>query len=311
MGIFSKQTILCKKCGKEYKTILDMRDGLCKACYKKKLDEGTELRLEILGYVEYANSVLNKNYSDEEVRAIISHFNELTEKLRLKDGVSRAELLITNASLLRNMDEEDFHDFIQRLKKTIIPPYLGAINIGKFFVLTQFEKIIVDCNDVYAVGFVKDSVTSDSKVDTLLCAFFTNDPYVPIFPMIQFEEKESRNPFKNQKAHEKTTQFFEEMCPNLKYPVTDLKELDKIVKHEEKTRGILDKQFMRDQIYNAEFEHGIFNSSKKFIDINISTQEMLNDLGYLSLEEFVSLLQIGYNVEYDNIWDDFLKNISD
>ena len=50
---------------------------------------------------------------------------------------------------------------------------------GAFFVLTDFEKAVVDMEDVFAVGITGDYKYQDSKEEAVLCAVFTNDPYIP------------------------------------------------------------------------------------------------------------------------------------
>lgn len=88
---------------------------------------------------------------------------------------------------------------------------------------TAFEKTIVDAQDVFAVGYTSDYKLQDAKSEVILCAVFTNDPYIPVFPMIYVGNLGFFEIMKSKKGRQDVNALFEAMCPNLTYPVQDLK----------------------------------------------------------------------------------------
>lgn len=61
---------------------------------------------------------------------------------------------------------------------------MGAAYTDSFFALTGYESTIVDAEDVFAVGFTSDYRLKGNNEEVILCAVFTNDPYIPVFPMV-------------------------------------------------------------------------------------------------------------------------------
>lgn len=61
---------------------------------------------------------------------------------------------------------------------------LGAAYSSCFFVPTHYEGMIVDAADVFTVGYTLDYKLNAGTSEVILCAVFTNDPYVPVFSMI-------------------------------------------------------------------------------------------------------------------------------
>ena len=106
MGLFSKKTVICKKCGKEFQIgFLSSREH-CSECSeilyqeylfekekeRKVLEEKRRFRDEMSGYSSYGQLYLNKEYSEEELKAIELHRDNILEKYRVTDGLSLLEL---------------------------------------------------------------------------------------------------------------------------------------------------------------------------------------------------------------------------
>lgn len=70
--------------------------------------------------------------------------------------------------------------------ETVVHVTYGSAFLTRFVSLMDFQRTMVDMEDVFAVGFTSTPQIGDSGEDAVLCAIFTNDPYIPVFPMIWF-----------------------------------------------------------------------------------------------------------------------------
>lgn len=133
--------------------------------------------------------------------------------------------------------------------------------------------------DVFAVGLTSNCQFHEGGVDTILCVLFTNDPYIPVAPVFL---KENWNYLKWEKAKKRkfVTEFFEFICPNLTYPVQELKSLKKLIKSEENVKGNIEKKDILKYISNAETASGIFNLKKMKFYMPIEIEMMFEDYGY-------------------------------
>ena len=57
MGLFSKKTYICEKCGKEFEKRINLNGNLCDECwdYEKKVKR--ELEEGVRGYINYCSDV--------------------------------------------------------------------------------------------------------------------------------------------------------------------------------------------------------------------------------------------------------------
>lgn len=286
MGLFSKKTLVCQRCGKEFQSRLGFAD-LCAECVL----EEEKKRQEIRGYELYAKKIHRDSYPAEKLDEIAEHRWEILEKYRT-EGISLVTLCAI-ADQYKQLTDDEAQNVLLRIAECGLDDTLGAaVRSGRFFVLTDFEKAVVDMEDVFAVGITGDYKYQDSKEEAVLCAVFTNDPYIPVFPMVYIAKKGFFDIWKSKKGREAVKTKFELMCPNLTYKVQELKQLKKEIKEDGKVRGNLERDFMLDMISDASLSSGIFKIENMKGDLGPETAEMMETYGYLEYERIVKALKM-------------------
>lgn len=289
--LFQKKEYVCEKCGKTFSKRLNLNGNLCDECWNKEQAEKRALEEPIRGYVQYASDVFYKSYSPDEMKQILNHKNAVLNKCRKSNGISRSEL--QNASdNYRKLTNEEAADILLRVANSSISSTTGAAYSDTFFVPTQYEGIIVDAEDIFAVGYTTDHRHQDGQSEVILCAVFTNDPYIPVFPMVYVGQIGFLAFTKSKRGREGVTALFESICPNLTYPVGDLKQLKKMIKQETSVKGNLNQSFILDQISHASDGNGIFNTKKMYSDLPGNSIKMLDDIGYIQDTEINSILKM-------------------
>jgi len=308
MGLFSKKTYVCEKCGKEYVKRINLNGTWCDDCLKAEVNAQAELEKHIGGYCDYASDVLYKSYSSEEMREILKHRNELLDKLRFDDGISRAEL--TNASdNYKKLSDEEAKDILIRLSNSTVSNTIGAVYSKDFFVPTDYANMIVDAEDVFAVGFTSDFKLEAGNKEVILCAVFTNDPYVPVFPMIYLGRKGFFEIAKSKKGRASVAASFDAVCPNLTYPVCDLKELKKTIKKDSDVRGNIEQKQILEFISWASNCMNLFNTKKMTSTLYSESAEMLDSIGYIQEDEINHILKMD-KMFNRNYWNKQIQKLS-
>lgn len=304
MGLFSKKTITCERCGKEYQVRITLGVHICDECLARERKKEENVK----GYVNYASKMLWPSYSEAELDEIATHRDAILEKYRMTEGISRAEL--QNASdNYKKLTDEQAAEVLIRMANSSITATMGAAYTGYFFVPTAFEKTIVDAQDVFAVGYTSDYKLQDNKSEILLCAVFTNDPYMPVFPMIYIGKLGFFEIMKSKKGRQSVGALFESMCPNLTYQVQDLKQLKKQVKSEGSVRGNIDLKFMLDKISDASLSSGIFNTKEMHSDLYPSSAAMLDEYGYIQETQINQIMKMD-KMFNRNYWKKQIKRLS-
>lgn len=276
MGLFSKKSIVCERCGKEYQAIVTIGAHICKDC-KAILQQKED---KVKGYVQYAKDVLKCSYTEEQLDAIAAHRDAILEKYRMTQGITIPEL--TNASdNYKKLTDDQAADVLFRMANSSVEQTMGAASTGFFFVPTAYEKIVVDVEDVFAVGYTPNYRLADADGEVLMCAIFTNDPYVPVFPMVYVGKLGFFEIFKSKGGRKGVSSKFEIKCPNLTYPVQELKLLKKQIKSEGVVKGNPDVPFVLDHIENATGSIYEFNIEEMYSDLDEKTELMLHDYGYI------------------------------
>jgi hypothetical protein len=287
MGFLSKKTVVCERCGKEFQTRITLLGNICKECLDREMEKQDNVR----GYVEYAAKMSWDSYSEEQLDTIAVHRDAILEKYRMTKGISRADLTVASNNYTTLTDDEAA-DVLMRVANSSVSVTAGAAYSGYFFVPTSFEKVIVDAEDVFAVGYTSDYTFLDSKNEVILCAVFTNDLYIPVFPMIYIGKLGFFEIMKSKKGRQGVEGLFELMCPNLTYPVQELKQLKKQIKADGSVRGNIDQKFMLDKIFDASTSSGIFNPKKMRGDLYPSSAEMLDAYGYIQDTQIIQIMKM-------------------
>ncbi len=123
-----------------------------------------------------------------------------------------------------------------------------------------------------------------------MCAVFTNDPYIPAFPMV-FVGNCGLFELKSKGGRLGISEFFEKNCPNLTYPVQELKQLNKQIKTEGLVRGKIDQIFMLSKIQDALVSGGIFNTNKLKSELSDASAELIDAYGYIQKDDITRILK--------------------
>lgn len=307
MGLFSKKEYVCSKCGRTYVKRLNLNGDLCDECYSKEANERAALEDQVKGYVNYCSSVRKDSYSIEELKKIIEHKNNLVAKFKNPNGINRIEL--ENASdNYKKLTDDQAQDILRRIAKSTVKSTIGAGYTEQFFVPTSYEGLIVDAKDIFAVGFGTDFKLHSGSDEVILCAVFTNDPYVPVFPMVYVGKTSFFELTKSKKGRANVSAIFESICPNLTYEVGDLKQLKKQIKNDGSVKGKLDSQFVLDKIEDALCSRGLFNTKDMYSNMYASSATMLDEMGYIYEEDIDEILKMD-KMFNRNYWSKQIKNM--
>ena len=309
MGLFSKKEYVCEKCGKTYQRRVNMKGALCDACWRENLEKQRALEKELPGYVKYASTMLGTVYSIEELEKILEHRNAIVEKYRIEGAFHRSDLAGIGANY-KNLTEEEGDAIAQVICNCTLVSQPGAVIGGNMLAPTTFDGTVIDVEDVFAVGYTTDKKHQVNNMELISCVVFSNDPYMPVFPMIFAGRKKFYEHTKSAKGREVVGKAFELLCPNLKYPVTDLKALKKQVQKDVNVRGNMDWDFMLDSIGEARSGKGIFNSEKIELDAQSGTIALLDTAGYFVSEDVEKLLRMDkmfnrrfWSKRFDRYWE--------
>jgi hypothetical protein len=185
---------------------------------------------------------------------------------------------------------------------------MGAAYSGYFFVPTGFDKMIVDAQDVFAVGYTGTTKYEAAGSEVLMCAFFTNDQYVPVFSMIYVGKLGFFELSKSKSGRAAIENAFSVICPNLTYPVQDLKNLKKQIKADGNVKGNIDLKFMLNEISNASSDVGVFGEYRMKSSLSEQTSKMLDEYGYILDTEINQILKLDkmFNRKY---WEKQVERI--
>ena len=178
------------------------------------------------------------------------------------------------------MSDEQCLDVLLGITNIMLPLTLGAAYTSRFFVPTYGKGMVVDAEDIFAVCYTSDYRLTANSSEVILCAVFTNDPYIPVFPMVFLGKTGMFELLKSKKGRENVKATFESNCPKLTYPVMELKEMKKIVKKEESVRGNIDKKFMLKNMEDAHYSSGLFDTRGLSERLGEYTEALMEEYGY-------------------------------
>ncbi len=293
-SIFKKKTCTCSRCGKQYEAgVLDEAD-LCKQCY----DEIWQKCSEVYGYYHYATDVANRPHGMKEnekwFEEVAEHRKGILEKYRVTEGITKDELSEVKANYKKFSDDQAF-DVIRKIQKTSYTLSAGGAFSGNMFMPARYDGVIADAEEVFAVGYMQADKFSDGDQETLMCLVFTNDPYISAFPIYYCMKKGFFDVFKSKKGRSAIEALFELACPNLLYPVQELKKLEKQIKKEEYINTKVSKEFVLDQVDRAKIGSGVYSQKELKKDIKdkyplINSKRLLEEYGYIDIDKISEIL---------------------
>lgn len=290
MGLFSKKDYVCERCGKTYQKRINLNGNLCDECYNEKIS----LQVAVGGYNDYACGALCKSYTIEELKEIVSHKDSIVRKYKRKSGNVREDLATACVNYKQLSDSQALNILVKAVDSSVTST-LGAAYSGKFFLPTQYEGVIVDSADVFAVGYTTDfklQTPESASSEVILCGVFTNDPYIPAFPMVYVAKTGFFDIIKSKRGRAGVNSLFESMCPYLTYPVGDIKDLKKQIKQEGTLNSKMDMELainLMDDLYGGS---GIFNTKKMVDSLPYGSKSLLDDMGYITEEDIQSILRL-------------------
>lgn len=302
MGFFSKKNMTCVCCGKTFQT----RFGIdtCDACISKQVDAdmaAEKFRKEVEGYVKYAKVMKMPKYSESQLKEIASHRDRIVDTYKENACITKAELKEKSKRFLKH-NKAETTELMAKIARSTVGVSYGTGFTTKFFVPTAFERTIVDAGDVYAVTYIGVPSSENKGYERLICAVFTNDPYIPVFPYACEAKVGFFEVLHSKEGRKETETFFENMCPNLKYPVQPMKEFKKFIKNSNEPN----KAFILEMLSNLDASWGIF--AKKHITPNFSdsTIRWIEDAGYIFAEDVAKIMELD-NSFRSAIWESYLK----
>ena len=127
MGLFSKKTITCERCGKEYQARITFGVHLCDECLAREHAKQENAK----GYVDYASSMLWSAYTEEQLDQIAAHRDRILEKYRQTQGISRAELMNASENYKRLTDQQAA-DVLIRMANSSVTSTKGSCPLRVF-----------------------------------------------------------------------------------------------------------------------------------------------------------------------------------
>jgi hypothetical protein len=279
MGLFGNRVCVCERCGKEYKRKLFDDYGYCATCEPIALAERKEIIATIKGYQLYACDFLGGGYTNDELKEIVNHRNEIFNKIRQDIFITRDDLRSACENMEKLSDEEAVHIAV-RYEKEMVQGMGGCVFGSHFFAPTNYEGMIVDADDVFAIGYESSSDESGNGIETMVYTIFTNDKYAPVIS-ISFPLKKKLFHTKSEEGRALVEQILTDMCPNLKYPVSDAKQLRKMIKNDGIVKGNIDYDNMMTMLKWAEYCACVSDAKNRPFEVNMTTVEMLESAGYL------------------------------
>ena len=131
-----------------------------------------------------------------------------------------------------------------------------------------------------------------------------------VFPMVYLGKKGFFEITKSKKGREGVAAIFESLCPNLTYPVQDIKFLKKQIKADLSVRGNIEQKQMLNYIDLASVGTGIFNTKKMCSELLPESVAMLDDIGYIQPNEINSILKMD-KMFNRNYWNKQIKKLAD
>ena len=310
MGLFSKKTIICTECGKEFVKRIILNGDYCDECWQKKEAERKKLEDAVSGYQYYRSDVFLKFYTEDEMKAIIEHRNKLLGKLKNDNGITREELQHASDNY-KSLSDEQATDIVLRISNSLLSTSLGAVYSPSFFCPTKYDGVIIDAEDIFAVGYTTSLKINAGNNEAILCVVFTNDPYIPVFPIVYIGKMGFFEVFKSKKGRAGVSTLFELICPNLSYPIGDIKQLKKQIKNDRMVRGNLDVEFVIEQLDKAAWGSGIYDTTKMYNGLfkGSLTETMLEQIGYIEEKEVNSILKMN-KWSNGNFWNEHIERLT-
>lgn len=303
MGFFSKKQLVCERCGKTYEARIAVGKKLCKECS----DILSQKEAKVVGYRNYLMDVKSQyDLTEDELDAINLHRQKIIDKYKINDGTTLAQLT-TKIDNYETLTDEQADEVLTQLLDRVVDQSICSCTSNHFILPCKYPGTIVDNDDVYAASYSTVMGLSGDNREAILCCCFTNDPYIPVVPMLFFG-KVGFFEFSSKKGREGVSTLMQLMFPNLQYPITSSKELKKIIKKEDSTKGQLSKEEMLKFLDDAQYNSGMFKKKALSEDADVTEEiiRFINDMDYITDTQASGILKLD-RVIFGTFWKKKLK----
>lgn len=291
MGLFEK-TVVCENCGEEFSTGKLSKDKLCKWCMIMS-DQASRY-----GYL------LPKGYEIPKTEYLKAsrHRDDILEKYQREDFITDEEILEACRNV-HTMSMDEKKNFLIRLLGTCTNDMMGASITDKFLISNR-SGMVLDFQNVFAIAFDMNGRMSSPVAEAINCIFFSNDPYVPALSFVYGVQKKWYQTH-SKSGRESLKNYFSNpaICPNLKYPVMELKELKNIIKKEKKVNGNIDLKLMEKLISDASINVGVFMLDAQMGE---DVKVVLYEHGYRTYTEMTEKLML-FDRKFKKEWNEVLQ----
>ena len=277
MGLFSKNELTCKKCGKTYLAGMFDDKDFCEKCKDEarrlereereaKEKHRSELTRKLADYVVFNSITTGKFYEVEELEAIEKRHDEKKQRLACDGDIVTFPIGFANTSVFTD----------------------------RSFVTAN--GAIIDAADIFAITVKTEPKLSEysnlfHKCEAFSVAVFTNDSDIPVFPFV-FAGKLKMFQVSAKDFRDEVLESIQNICPNLQYPVMDPYKLWSKIEKEKSVNGNIDYDFMLEMLSNANRGKGLFNpeflGECNFGENGIIT---LHDMGYVDIVEMLQKMK--------------------
>ncbi len=258
------------------------------------------LELTMEGYIEYEKQrristvdakgmfkiLMGKEnmYTQEQLEEIDKHRRMILEKYRNPLAITCDELLWASDNY-KKLNGPQIFDILRRFGETAMRQASG-IDFNKdanFCSLTSFPGVVVDFESVFAIGLVSNLKVNkkNPRTDTVVCAMFTNDPYIPVFPIWYRFDLKMNELMNSKQGRVDIANAYRLVCPNLTYPIMEIRDLKKLIAQEPEVKGNISKEQMVKILTNADTCSGIFDTGEYECDENYEVDKILESYGYI------------------------------
>lgn len=282
MGLFSKKTYICEDCGCEFESRIDRAAKICDNCKPNfKL-----LKKDISGYLDFLFDTDSEvEYSRTDMVGIKKHRDSVIEKYKPIAPLT-PEFLTNAAHNYKNMSEEEIKDVMNRVSTGAwLTLGDGAGLISKLIFPFRYDGVFIDTDDVFAVAFRSDGRIANDGYLLLSCAFFTNDPSMPVFNIVLGGIKYGLI-HKDMSDLETIAHGVTVMCPNLTYPFLSMGDLEKQIDSEGGVRGKISIEDMKRYFKQSSNNSGVFDykTYEIYSQPEKRSAELLKSMGYMELD---------------------------
>lgn len=318
MGLFTKK-VNCAKCGAEFEKGMLSDAKLCPRCTLEEtenniLAKNTQAFLQ--GFEKYYKEMPAKfKNANVDLRAALQSRDQIIRKYA--DDPFKDEEIDEAAANYDQMSDDECKVFAARLRSALLYNQ-GFSTLSNYFILSHaYPGLILDFDSVFAAAYKPINnfmINTNAKEQAYEFCFFTNDPFVPALGItivigstlgLFSLGSDKRN------REDSAKSMLTALCPNLTYPVVNIKDLKKQVKSEGTVKGNIAPDFMAALIDLAEKEKGFFSDiSGVQRELYVGMEILMSRNGFFTTEEASDSIKTMFDKNALKFWKPYFANES-